>query len=416
MKKSPVLAANLAIPAIPAFPANLAVLAILTTAWTGAAVAAAQPPPAGEVVLLSLDHATGALSLSLPGRSPRPVSSGDTVAVPAGVPVAVVVTGTNTALYSYSLAAEKGDAPQLDSLNRFLSAAAPFLVDIPRTLIQSQGPDDDPSQAVLREIDDALFGPSGVHRTYLAVEGALRKMSASGGDVLAAAGSLKVSLPPGWDSNVDRLLDAYRRLGSSAGERKALQDSAKVLEAARRVEGLAATLLAARPEHRFPPFGLAWNESRTLRIRVSPSRDPTLGDFATLPARAADVVLAPLWPLRVGVGASFLFSPGSTWEGPSGVEDARFTWGLTLSLAPRALTPASLAAKGWALWLPEITLNPSSADRALGAGMAVGWKALKLGAGALWTRHDTVEGNQSYGAPRLYLSLSVTGWEPFRSD
>ena len=269
MTKSPLLAAVLA--------------ALAVFAAVGMPLSAGVPGAAGPVTFLSLDHATGSLSLALPGRPPRPVASGDTLAVPGGVPVVVTVTGTNSALYTYSLAAEKGDAPQLEPLNHFLSSLAPFLVDIPATRIRAEGPDADPSQLALREIDEAIFGPAGVHRTWLAVEEALRKMSKGEGAILPAAEALRASLPPGWDSNVDRLLRAFGRLGSSASERKALQDSAKLLEAARRVESLAKSVLAARPEYSFPPFEVAWNESRALKIRVLQGRDSTLADFATLP-------------------------------------------------------------------------------------------------------------------------------------
>jgi hypothetical protein len=376
---------------------------------------AAQPASTPVPAVLSLSHATGALSFALPGEPARRVEPGDTLAVPAGVPVVVQVTDTNTALSQYSLTAEKGDAPQLVPLNRFLSALAPYFVDVPSAQTKALGQDESQPSPALRDIDDAVFGPAGVHLTYLAIEDALRKMSKGPDAILGAAELLKASLAPGWDTNVDRLLRAYARLGSTAAERKALKDSAGVLEAARRVEALAKAVLSARPEYRFPPFDLAWNESRSLKLRAAPTRDSTLSDFATLPARDADVKLAPLWPLDVGLGASLLFSPDSTWQGPSGIQDGRFTWGLTLSLAPRALTPASLRANGWALWLPELTLNPSTSDRALGLGAAVGWKALKLGAGALWTRHETPAGDQTYGSPKPYVSLSVTGWEPFKA-
>jgi hypothetical protein len=65
---------------------------------------------------------------------------------------------------------------------------------------------------------------------------------------------------------------------------------------------------------------------------------------------------------------------------------------------------------------PGVHPHPPSSDRALGVGPALGWKALKLGVGALWTRHETPAGDQTYGSPKLYLSLSVTGWEPFKAE
>jgi hypothetical protein len=44
------------------------------------------------------------------------------------------------ALSQYSLTAEKGDAPQLVPLNRFLSALAPYFVDVPSAQIRALDP------------------------------------------------------------------------------------------------------------------------------------------------------------------------------------------------------------------------------------------------------------------------------------
>ncbi len=357
---------------------------------------------------LSLDHVTGIVTLD-----GKVVPEGETVAVPPGKPVGFTVTNTNSALYVASLTAVKEDAPQLAPLNSFLRALAPYVTDVPRTGIREASP--------LAEIDEAVFGEAGILKTHIRNEQALREMSRGPAEVAPAAARLKASLPKGWDTNVDRLLSAYSRLmplqGPDSKETdRALQESGRLLEAARRVEAATRALIGATSEISLPPVTFAWNEGRKVTLRVGPTKVDPLVDFATLPPRVASVHLAPRWPVRVGLGASFLVSPGSTFEGPSGTQDARFTWGLTLSLAPRVLTPPMLAAKDWAVWLPELTLNPSTSDRSLALGAAIGWKILKLGAGALWTRHETPAGDQSYGSPQAYVSLSVTGWEPFKAE
>lgn len=321
------------------------------------------------------------------------------------------MTNTNSALYVATLTAVKEDAPQLAPLNSFLRGLAPYFTDLPRTGIREASP--------LAEIDEAVFGEAGILKTHVRNEQALREMSGGPAQVAPAAARLKASLPKGWDTNVDRLLEACSRLTHLLGSKetdRALQDSGRLIEAARRVEAASRALVAATPEIRLPPVTFGWSEGRKLTLHLVPTKQDPLSDFATLPSRTASVHLAPLWPVSVGLGASLLVSPGSTFDGPHGTQDARFTWGVTLSLAPRTLTPGAWAAKDWAFWLPELTFNPGSADRAVAVGGAVGWKILKLGAGALWTRHETPMGDQGYGSPRAYVSLSVTGWEPFRAE
>ena len=90
---------------------------------------------------------------------------------------------------------------------------------------------------------------------------------------------------------------------------------------------------------------------------------------------------------------------------------------------------------GWALWLPELTINPTGDVRSVGLGIGFNVnRLLKVGVGRLWTRHTTLDG-QSVGdrldtagdlrtktvytfSPSwqgLYFGLSVAGWPPFTS-
>jgi hypothetical protein len=110
----------------------------------------------------------------------------------------------------------------------------------------------------------------------------------------------------------------------------------------------------------------------------------------------------------------------------SGTQDSRFTWGLTLGVTWRPVDGRD--GSGFAWWLPELTVNPSSDLKAVGVGTAVSYGILKLGAGALWTKHTSLDGQSvdqllpdasnlrtqdGYGPPRLYFCLSIFGWPPF---
>jgi hypothetical protein len=89
--------------------------------------------------------------------------------------------------------------------------------------------------------------------------------------------------------------------------------------------------------------------------------------------------------------------------------------------------------KNWAIWLPEITINPSDDVRAVGVGAGISfWKVFKIGGGILWTRHKVLVGQSagqplseeadlrlrdSYGKPeKWYVGISVIGWPPFLPD
>ncbi len=84
----------------------------------------------------------------------------------------------------------------------------------------------------------------------------------------------------------------------------------------------------------------------------------------------------------------------------------------TVPVAPSSATSSTTLA-------PRLTALPRTEPihlrRSLAVGAAVGQKTLKLGAGALWTRHETAE-NQIYSSPQPYVSLSVMGWEPFKVE
>jgi hypothetical protein len=215
-----------------------------------------------------------------------------------------------------------------------------------------------------------------------------------------------------------------------------LLGAAEQVARAAEVERMAARALAASAAWRAPePVALPYGGSQKVTIYVQP--DPSAGQAAGAPPVAVEVTLERRWPVRPALGPSLLYVPGALYPSAFGTEaveggfavvgtderDARFQWALTLSLTPAVFERGPLALSG------QLHLNPSESVRALGAGAALSYAFVQLSAGALWTKHTVLDGlavgdvvaegaalptRQSYGAPRLYVGLSLRGVPPFR--
>ena len=110
------------------------------------------------------------------------------------------------------------------------------------------------------------------------------------------------------------------------------------------------------------------------------------------------------------------------------LEDRRFTYGLTLALTNHRFCTGNGASCGWL----DLTVNPSDDVKAFGLGLAWNWHRLRLGAGALWTKHSNLENDlavddllaaegdlktgTTYDDPEFYVSFSVIGWQPFVAE
>ena len=110
----------------------------------------------------------------------------------------------------------------------------------------------------------------------------------------------------------------------------------------------------------------------------------------------------------------------------TGDEDRRINYGLSLGLSYWKLNPPD---KRWAVWLPELTINPLDEIRSVGIGVGVSYSVVKLGVGLIWTRHelassDTPEGSRlanadafktesTFGKGKVYVSISLIGLPPF---
>jgi hypothetical protein len=225
--------------------------------------------------------------------------------------------------------------------------------------------------------------------------------------------------------------------------RKAMGDAESLRSAALRIESLAQRTLEARSVWCSEEYPVSASKGVTLTILVSGAKEADLAPLADRPDFQLQVSLVPDWLARPALGLAFLYSPDSTFPkfGTSkdgekfkivrpDAQDSRFTYGLTLGLTWRGLDWRQKY--GAALWIPELTVNPSSDVRAVGVGVAFSWwKILKVGVGWLWTKHKVLDGlaetdrldaaedlrlRDSYPDGRWYLSISLIGWPPFVSE
>ncbi|MFN2398816.1 MAG: hypothetical protein ABR543_09305, partial [Gemmatimonadaceae bacterium] len=118
-------------------------------------------------------------------------------------------------------------------------------------------------------------------------------------------------------------------------------------------------------------------------------------------------------------------SAGMKVVAETGEQDSRYTYGLTLGLAPWFLDWRDT--RHVALW-PEVIINPSDDVKAIEFDMAATFYWLKLGAGLLWTRHPELTGGHevggligasdirtrnTYSDSKYFMSFSIVGWPPF---
>lgn len=222
----------------------------------------------------------------------------------------------------------------------------------------------------------------------------------------------------------------------------ALKDAPKTLSAARAVEALAVRIVHAKDRIPCESTTVRWDTGKELEIRVTPRQEAELAGLGMDNERVYKVRVLPHWEFHPSLGLSFLAVPRARYaeyeavkEGDeqyrisrSGRTDSRFDYALTLGLVNRRLDWRR--DRNVALWLPEITINPTKDVKLMALGAAASYRILKLGAGAAWTRHsvladqtvgDVVKSSEvptreTYGKPKLYVSLSLMGLPPFLPD
>jgi hypothetical protein len=215
---------------------------------------------------------------------------------------------------------------------------------------------------------------------------------------------------------------------------KALTESDKVMSAAYAMERMTLLTVDAASVVLVDSVKITADTGRKLTLTLSPRKADMVarlvGDEESL-----TVTALPRWHVRPAVGLAFLVAPdarysrfGTTEVGDSVAivasdeQDSRFTWGLTLSATFPFLTRGRMA-----FW-PEITINPSSDLKAFAVGGAFSYSSFKVGAGMLFTKHSDLVGQEldqhlpsaddlrtreTYGDPKLYLSVSVFSRPPF---
>jgi hypothetical protein len=225
-----------------------------------------------------------------------------------------------------------------------------------------------------------------------------------------------------------------------AAAKKARDDAPTVNAAAGEVETLAKRVIEARDTWCSEPIEISAMVGKEVSVEVTAQTDPELGHRPPLRFHAT---LLPNWPVRPALGLTLLGSPDSRFPQyvtkeagmgfqivQSGEQDSRFTYGLTLATTWQGLDRRDERNKRWAIWFPEVTINPSDDVRAFGLGAGVSfWKILKIGGGILWTKHKVLVGQSpgdilptadalrlrdAYGKPdKWYVGISLIGWPPF---
>lgn len=237
------------------------------------------------------------------------------------------------------------------------------------------------------------------------------------------------------------LTDSLIRIGHAADSASA--DYEKLLNVAYSVETLALTTAYACPTWIGGTFRVNGNTEQTISLTIDSRTEPELARVADRGGATYSVTLAPRWTVRPSLGASFLIAPdgsfskygariaatgGTTEVFESAIQDSRFGWGVTLGFTWRGLSLGSGQRPAVALWLPELTVNPTGDVKSFAVGGGVSNRFLKLGAGLIWIRHselvdltlgqalpnkDFLRVRDTYRSPKLYFSLSVFDWPPF---
>lgn len=250
-------------------------------------------------------------------------------------------------------------------------------------------------------------------------------------DALEVARGSRVALPDTLKSTVEELTEASK---------KALADAGTLASEAYALERLTARTIDATAVIPCDTIQVSWDAGRALTINVAPVAEPEAAAVATRPAAERKVDVHPDWLIRPSLGLTFLVVPGAEYPTKyttaavdagheiveDDVADRRFTYGLTLGLTYRGLD--GRRGSGLAVWLPDVTINPTSDVRAVAIGGGISYHMLKLSVGRAYTRHPVLNGQtlgqtlesadqlstrDTFGAGRWYFGVSLMGLPPF---
>ena len=334
----------------------------------------------------------------------------------------------------------------------------------------------DGTRSGLLKIDQAVYGENGLQPTLATTLFALERMRTGTAPEEASATlrqRLRLGEPCGSPAAVrlptatllltslsSAFASAQQLHGAIHGESyaedavwKALRDSALTIE--QRAERALSDFepLVASAYHAEHLVGLVanacsfWNagsaqgtltKGREVKIEVAPRAEVELARLADRPATEFVVLVQPQSFIRPAIAIAAVAAPqarfptydtrdvpGGAQIYESGTRDRRFALGGTLGFTWPLLDQRET--RGVALWVPEILVTAGDLTGA-GIGSAISFGMVKLGAGALWVRHDALRGvgvgdvvadksglrvEEGYGKPKLFLSLSVFDWAPF---
>jgi hypothetical protein len=251
---------------------------------------------------------------------------------------------------------------------------------------------------------------------------------------------------PEWQSARDSEIVALRRKLAviAAAADSLLNDADRNVSDAYHVEAIALTTATACSHWESKSkIAITHASTRALGLKISTRPDPEIVRLPiTAPAPPTLTVVGPraFFDPTVGlsVGLSVLAAPQArsfTYgtrvpaTGGTSVEiyevqpvDQRFSWGGTLGVNLRPLDWRDGDGRGFAIWLPELTVGQPSTE--FGFGCGVSWGPLKLGGGTLFVQHQSLDGQQlgdkipnagflqqrpTFGRGVPYVSLSVFG-------
>lgn len=220
---------------------------------------------------------------------------------------------------------------------------------------------------------------------------------------------------------------------------RALTSSQATLHDTYAFERLAVRTMTASSTVPCDVVDVSWDQGKRLTFNISPIAGDELEPIATRESYEYKLDVLPRWKIRPTLGLTFLAAPHANHPKYSasqadtgfkivenGSQDSRFTYGLTLGLTYGPLDQRTTS--GWAMWLPELTVNPLDDVKAVGIGAGISYGVVKLGFGRLFTRHTVLDGQRvgdiiqtadelrtrdTFGHGEWYVGISLIGLPPF---
>lgn len=390
----------------------------------------------------------------------------------------IQITGSNSALYQCAVTQTRTTVPEVEQLRGFLSAFGPYGLEIGTilrlnaytdTVETATGVDavETAREAVAAELGRLNFAATAMNdvraRTFLSLE-AMRDTTVRV-ETIATALRSDLECANGGCARLgflDDVLGALQRLVPATAtlntllagrpqatelQKQTAKDAGAVLERADAVVAaaystvrLAELASTARASIDCDEVEVAWDRGRDLVVAVTPRKLPETERVTSLPPLEFKAKALPRFRVAPAVGIALLYAPGASYPKfgtvkaagdsaeiiESGTQNSRITYGLSLGARFQGVGTERLS-----LHFPELTINPSNDVRAIGLGGALSYGVLKIGGGALWTRHAALDGQEvgtrlrdaaflrtrdrydPLDRPNWYVSFSVVGWPPF---